>query len=121
MKKLKELGITTHYTVCLHNLEIPDYMLEQIDQVDELNFGDDEFPDLAEFLDKHAKESDSHDGFYTIDYYLEDDDIIKESNGYILKNNTIYSPDNSIYLSFGSKVTNNEKEAILDILNDTLC
>lgn len=121
MKKLKELEVIVNYGVTLFDLEVSDEIFDQLEEVSEINFGDDVYPELAKFLNEKVNKDASIYGFYTIDFFEEDDEENEKSKIYTLENNIIYSPDNGIYLKFTNKVSDVDKQAILDILNDTLC
>ena len=121
MKKLKELEITVNYEVRLFDLEVSNEIFDQLEEVSEINFGDNVYPELAEFLNEKVNEDESIYGFYTIDFFEEDDEENEKSKIYTLENNIIYSPDNGIYLKFTNQVSDVDKQAILDMLNDTLC
>lgn len=120
MKKLKELEVTVNYTVRLLDLEVSDEIFNQLEEVSEINFGDDVYPKLAEFFAEKISGDKGIDGFYTIEFFEEDKEI-EESKIYTLENGIIYAPDNGIYLKFTNNVPDYRRQAILDMLNESIC
>lgn len=121
MKKLKKLQVSVTYNVELFDLEVSDEIFDQLEKVIEINFDDDIYPELAEFLHEKVNENKSSYGFYLIDFFEKDLNVEEECKWYILIENDIYSPNGKLYLSFEDTVSNIDKQAILGILNDSLC
>ena len=121
MKKLKKLQGSVTYNVELLDLEVSDEIFDQLEEVTEINFSDDIYPELAEFLHEKVNENKSSYGFYSIDFFEEDLNVEEECKWYILIDHVIYSPNGELYLSFEDTVSDINKKVILDTLNDTLC
>ena len=121
MKKLKKLQVSVTYNVELFDLEVSDEIFDQLEEVTEINFDDDIYPELAEFLHGKVNEYESSYGFYSIDFFEKDLNVKEECKRYILIENDIYSPNGDLYLNFENTVSNIDKQAILGILNDSLC
>lgn len=121
MKKLKKLQVSVTYNVELLDLEVSDEIFDQLEEVTEINFDDDVYPELAEFLHEKVNENKSSYGFYSIDFFEKDLNVEEECKWYILIDHVIYSPNGELYLSFEDIVSDINKKVILDMLNDTLC
>lgn len=72
MKELKQIDVKVSYRVCLHDIKVPNKVLEQLLKIQDKYFEFDPFntdyPEAAEWLRNHIDEDD----MYNMEYEISD-------------------------------------------------